>query len=159
MRTEKLLRNVFVHYGHKNFDRNLFVVPKNRMIFNKPEGGLWASPEDSSFGWKQWNEQEEFRPCREDECFRFRLRQDAKVFVIDSVEKAKTLPQLKMPEEFSKLEAIYSIMGYVYPDFERIMEDYDALLYLQTSDPGLYNALYGWDCDSILVLNPDVIEL
>ena len=53
------------------------------------------------------------------------------------------------------------IVGYK-PDFEKIMAmGYDVIDYRLSDDISgigkLYWCLYGWDCDSILVLNPNVI--
>ena len=39
-------------------------------------------------------------------------------------------------------------------DFERVAKDYD---FIDFKVKELYYQLYGWDLDSILVLNPDVI--
>ena len=43
-------------------------------------------------------------------------------------------------------------------DFESLSKSYDAIeLHLSDSEDNLYMMLYGWDCDSILIMNPDVI--
>ena len=42
-------------------------------------------------------------------------------------------------------------------DFEKLASRYDAIEVLISKDGRLYSALYGWDCDSILILNPNVI--
>lgn len=44
-------------------------------------------------------------------------------------------------------------LGY---DFERIAKEYDVIDFKIGE---LYMALYGWDVDSIVVLNPDVIKV
>ena len=45
------------------------------------------------------------------------------------------------------------------PDFEKMLADgWDAIEFRLSEDSELYWALYGWDCDSILVMNPDVVE-
>jgi len=156
MTDQKYIHGIFVHYGHDHFEKNRFMIPKNRPGFNKPSGGLWASPEDAPYGWKEWNESEEYAPCEETNCFRFHLSENARVLVIDSVEKAKKmLKSAPLSAEMLFLERIG--MGYILPDFERLAKDYDAILYLQSSDRRLYNAMYGWDCDSILILAPDVV--
>ena len=50
------------------------------------------------------------------------------------------------------------------PDFEEIMSlGYDAIDYRLSDEVGafafdsLYWCLYGWDCDSILILNKDIV--
>ena len=48
----------------------------------------------------------------------------------------------------------------VVPDFEKMVEDgVDAIkLNLSKGDYELYYEFYGWDCDSILIMNPDIIR-
>lgn len=36
-------------------------------------------------------------------------------------------------------------------------KDYDAVEVLISEDRRLYQQLYGWDCDSILIMNPDIV--
>ena len=43
-------------------------------------------------------------------------------------------------------------------DFEALMQaGVDAVEFNLSKDYELYWALYGWDCDSILILNPEII--
>jgi hypothetical protein len=141
----------YIHYGHTSFDRDKFDKPRNRRVFTKPEGGFWASPVDAKFGWKQWCEEENFRDCRKDNSFTFTLSETAKVITIRTVEEAKELPRVK--DEFSP-------DSWITPDFEKLVADgWDAVELVLSSDWRLYNFLYGWDCDSIVILNPDVMIL
>ena len=140
----------YIHYGHKKFDSNLFCPIKNRRCFTKPHGGLWASPVAAKFGWKNWNDGEHFCECREENSFIFTLRENAQVITIRSVEEAKRLPQNHDPE--------FDFDLWVTPDFEKLVESgYDAIELVLSADWELYLALYGWDCDSILILNPEVV--
>ena len=139
----------YIHYGHKHFDRTLFIPIRNCPSFTKPHGGLWASPVDAEFGWKEWCKQEDFRECNLNNSFTFTLSENARVLTILSVAGAKCLPQVR--NEFA-------LPWWVIPDFEKLVEQgYDAIELKLSNDWGLYQALYGWDCDSIVVLNPDVI--
>ena len=42
-------------------------------------------------------------------------------------------------------------------DFEKLSKSYDVIEVNISADRDLYWELYGWDCDSILVMNPSVI--
>ena len=140
----------YIHYGHKKFDRSTFRFVKNRWGFTKPCGGLWASPVDAEFGWKNWNDSEHFCECCEENSFTFSLRENAQVITIRSVEEAKLLPMACYPEFHFDL--------WITPDFEKLEDlGYDAIEIVLSADWRLYQTLYGWDCDSILVLNPEVI--
>ena len=133
---------MYIHYGAKAFDRTKFAPIKNRTCGSKPFGGLWASPVDAKFGWKEWNDIEEFRTCDPKNAFRFTLAEGARVLRIDSLDKLSEIPVNKPAYHF---------------DFEDVAKRYDAVECCLSEAPALYNALYGWDCDSILVLNQDVI--
>lgn len=148
---------IYIHYGSRRFDSDRFEQPKNREYHNKPEGGFWASPVDAEYGWKQWNDDSQFIECDEDNSFKFTLKDGAKVFHIYSKDDIDKLP-LQKGTESNKI--------YLFPDFEKMVDDeYDAIEYhLSEQKPhkewtdGIYHLLYGWDCDSILILNKDVIE-
>ena len=44
-------------------------------------------------------------------------------------------------------------------DFEKLAEIYDAMVVYISADYNLYYRLYGWDVDSVLVFNPNVVEV
>ena len=119
----------------------------------KPRTGLWASPIDSEWGWKEWCESEDFRDCNKDNSFTFKLHPYARVFEIHDLDDLEKLPVMDHP-----LSAIsYGL------DFEEIAKNYDAIF---LSDEGQAktrmshpSSLYGWDCECILVLNKEVIKL
>jgi hypothetical protein len=139
----------YIHYGHKSFDRNRFAPIRNRRCFTKPDGGLWASPVDAEFGWKQWCDENEFRECNMKNSFTFTLTPEARVLRIDTTGVLDALPQIK--DEFS-------YPGWCQLDFEKLLEQgYDAVELVLSANYQLYWTLYGWDCDSIVVMNPDVI--
>ena len=137
----------YIHYGHKHFDINLFCPISNREIFTKPFGGLWASRADAKYGWKEWNDDEQFRECNEENSFIFQLSDTARILTINS------------SDDLKKLTKTYR--GFFVPcclDFEQLSQKYDAIEVNISSDRRLYWDLYGWDCDSILVMNPEVIR-
>ena len=138
----------YIHYGHKHFDPYLFCPISNRGQWVKPTGGLWASPIDASFGWKDWNRDSRFVTCNDDNSFTFTLKDGARLLVIADNDFLKKLPQIT---------AEYMHDLWCMLDFEKLSEDYDAIELVLSADSRLYWSLYGWDCDSILVMNPNVV--
>jgi hypothetical protein len=143
--------NTYIHYGHKEFDINKFITPKSRQWYNKPLGGLWASKVNAKFGWKNWCKRVNCSLCDTKQSFKFKISDNAKILYINCVEDVKKLPDQQTDLSLTCLKTV---------DFERLIEDgVDAIEFNISNDWGLYEALYGWDCDSTLILNPDVIEV
>lgn len=139
----------YIHYGHNRFLPHRFKPVENDSCLPKPWGGLWASPVDAAYGWKEWCEIEGFHTDNLKKHFVFTLREDAKVLYITSEDQLSDLPKKKTFP--------YSSM-WMAMDFEALSrEGFDAVEVSISSDPRLYWSLYGWDCDSIVVMNPDVI--
>ena len=145
----------YIHYGHKEYNANLFVEPVNKEMFNKPIGGLWASSLEAPFGWKQWCTAENYCVCNDDNAFIFELSKNANIY------------QINCKTDIEKLPLIQSIIHtpWLCPDFETIKKSgIDVIQYNLSNDTtknwcdSLYFALYGWDCDCILVLNKNVIK-
>lgn len=137
----------YIHYGHNNFDITKFDKIANIPAFTKPFGGLWGSRVDSENGWKSCCE--EFGLNRNlDEYFIFSLKETSNILTIDRCERLLDLPRANDGMKLS----IYTVL-----DFEELAKEYDAVEVLISEDGYLYRELYGWDCDSILVMNPDII--
>ena len=139
----------YIHYGCKSFEKGLFTSVVNAMLSTKPMGGLWASRIDAAYGWKEWCNSSDFRDCTEENSFTFSLSNNARVLYTNSVNDLEDLPELH--NEFG-------ICSWKLLDFEELAKTYDAIEVNISSDPELYFALYGWDCDSILIMNPNIIE-
>ena len=135
----------YIHYGSNEFDINKFEKIKNKEEFVKPLGGLWASRKDISTGWMNWCKNTGF-DTKLDEYFIFSLKEDTKILTIDNNEQLKELPKLNN-----------SFGLYCNLDFEKLSEEYDAIEVLISKDQNLYFSLYGWDCDSIVIMNPSKI--
>ena len=138
----------YIHYGHKHFKPELFCPILNEGRFTKPLGGLWGSPVDASFGWKDWNRDSRFVICNEENSFTFTLKEGARILFIADDDFLKGLPQLECEPTLSMWCTL---------DFEKLAEEYDAIELDLSADGRLYWSLYGWDCDSILVMNPNVV--
>lgn len=162
----------YIHYGHKKFDKDLFEPIKNyghkkfdkglfdpiKNCFIKPSGGLWASPIDANFGWKDWCDVEQFRACNEENSFTFTLKPNANVYEIHNLEDLWKLPY-KNPFSKEPYNPEYKIFpDNYYIDFEKCVEQGIDAIELCNIQRTLYYALYGWDCESILILNEDIIQ-
>lgn len=140
----------YIHYGSKKFEKDHFTDISNHPYMTKPFGGLWASRVNAIYGWKDWCDSSEFRKCKEENSFSFVLSENARVLYINSVEDLEGLPEVRsnsgFPSSFKTL------------NFEELKKNYDAIEVNISWDRELYFLLYGWDCDSILIMNPDIIE-
>lgn len=141
----------YIHYGSKHFDINRFTPIKNEPLFTKPMGGLWASKVDDNYGWKKWCKNNGVYIDELEEYFIFTLKEDARILEINDIKDLEPLPKCKKIDEFDFLN-----IGWVFLDFEEIQKQYDAI-FVNISDRGLYYALSGWDCNSLLVMNSDCI--
>lgn len=139
----------YIHYGSAKFDKSKFKVIENIQFFNKPNGGLWGCEVGTKFGWKEFCELENIDWVNLSDSFEFELTPEARVLRLHNLDDYV---------EFRSKYAINDIgiklaLGY---DFERIAKEYDVIDFKVGE---LYMALHGWDVDSIVVLNPDVIKI
>ena len=139
---------IYVHYGHKKFCKEMCRPIENIQLFTKPRGGFWASRIDAKFGWKDWCIDEEFRDIDENDAFRFKLKNDAKVLYINNTDILSRLPMAQ-----NRGTDIF-----IFLDFEKLSKEYDAIEVNISECRDLYYSLCGWDCDSILIMNTDIIE-
>lgn len=140
------MSETYIHYGHKHFEKGLFKPITNRRHLTKPNGGFWASNINAKCGWKDWCESEEFRDCNKENSFSFIILDSAKILRVNSM------------NDISDLPIIAKMSSWICLDFEELSKEYDAIEVNISEDEMLYWNLYGWDCDSILVMNPDVIQ-
>lgn len=154
------MSKIYIHYGSDKFDPKKFKTIKNVMISTKPEGGLWGSPLDSEEGWKEWCERNNFRTNLLEKFFVFSLKPGTRLLFLDEVTQLDDLPKVKNPAIFDNFNLWCCL------DFEKLSEQYDAIEITLSHEKshryefwgGLYDKLYGWDCDSICIMNPNCIN-
>lgn len=145
-----LLAAALVHFGSTSYDLSKVEPIKNDNRC-KPKGGLWISPVNSNWGWKDWCESKNFRDCDLANSFQLKLKSTANVFVIDSYSDLKNAPliDLKIGEHYHKQ----------YLDFELLAKTYDAIWLTEKVQNETHLSrplsLYGWDCESVLIMNPN----
>ena len=157
------MSTVYIHYGSDHYDPEKFMPIKNNPLFVKPEGGIWSSPENAPYGWKEWCEDQDFHTEKLEKHFRFAFAPHANILQINCRGDLAELPIVE-PPMVNGVAFPTSIMPWVLLDFEKLLaEGVDAIQVNMSSDTAinfddrLYQALYGWDCDSVLVMNKDVI--
>jgi hypothetical protein len=167
----------YIHYGSDAFIPEYFQPVQNNQFYSiKPEGGLWASPKNGRFTWKDFCEGDNFQTEALEYSFEFELKPNAKILEIKTITDLNRVPatdsngkryyssfqessegifldQKKFMEYMSEVQR-YG-MNYKI-DFVEINKEYDAV-YVDGADIYLHWALYGWDCETLLILNPDVI--
>ena len=126
----------------------------------KPVGGLWTSPVDSTDGWELWSKHNDYRSERLEESFIVTLRSDAKILVIDSMrdledahKKFGTVDKSRTHQELFMTSL----------NFENIAKEFDAIHLTEKGQIdtrfGRPFTLYGWDCESVLVLKRAAIVI
>ena len=140
---------IYIHYGHSKFYPAMPTDLRNNFM-NKPESALWASREDCDSNWRIWCENENFKD--EDyfkRYFRFKLRNPDRVYELRNMADYIKLP--KKPN-------LFNFPKYLIDFYEVKRQGWDAIeLFLYGSedkfDFDLHMNIYGWDCNSIVILN------
>lgn len=149
--SDNINEKTYIHYGHDHFNINYFSPVKN-FLPTKPCDGLWACDVESNYNWKDWCEDNDFE-LDSNLFFKFKLKENAKILKINDINDLNKIPVIS-----------YSPINKIFPkekiyDFESLNGIYDAIEIFISKDPLLYYRFYGWDIDSLLVLNPNVISL
>jgi hypothetical protein len=160
-----ILKNLsieLIHYGKNVFTSSKFQPIKNKSYRNKPKGGFWASPVGCDRSWKEFysdivadDEENNYW----DRNFTFTY---TGTFLV--IRGALDLNDLPWKQPYVKKNGSKIPVGTgLVPDFEKLKAaGIDAILYYETGDAYdwiyEYNKdLYGWDCTSVLILNPNPI--
>lgn len=151
------MKTKFITYGFE-YNPEKWREIKNRRFCGKPDGGLWGSPVDSSWGWKDWCDSEDFRQeTGFNSGFTWELSDPSRILILDCMKTYQELPGLYkikyLDEPFAG--------GSESLNFERISQDYDAILLTENGLDELRGDFslnfYSWDCESIIALNRNAI--
>ena len=158
------LPKYWIHLGNAALSPYYFGEISNCYGFTKPSGGLWASPlalhNNYVSDWHECSEMMGFTIPPEACVFEF--KKDARVFIIDSQPDLMKLFQIV--GDYTPVELDFELTRMKTLDFEKASKLYDVIYLtergqlttrLPIENPS-YN-LYGWDCESCVVLNFDVI--
>lgn len=113
----------------------------------KPEGGLWASPINAEWGWKQWCEAENYGNLSSS----FTYFVDGEIMVIDNLADLHKMPWVIFYETLH------------YPDYEATSKKFDAIYLTENGQQATRfsypQSLYGWDCECLLIMNPHAVAI
>lgn len=129
-----------IHYGAPEYIKSKFKGITSRSHQNKPLGGLWTSPIESSYGWKDWSEDNDFGDLSRS----FKIKFSGDVLIIDNEADMLNLPWIDdRTIDFTLIDA----------DAIHLTEkgEHDTRLTWPKS-------LYGWDCETFLIFNRDCIQ-
>lgn len=145
-----------IHIDPEKFNR---ISNGRHMYLNKPSGGLWCSPVNSNYSWKDWCNGEGYNVGSLKTWTKFKLKETANILVIDSlvdlVRISKKYPLIPPhPITFDRLI-----------NFEDIEKDgYDGVLLTECGNSqchltGISIDLNAWDCESMVLFNLEHIEI
>lgn len=147
-----------IHYGTSYINLSLILPIKNKLFSNKPEGGLWCSPLESEDGWKEFLISNDWNIDTLEKPVIFELKPDSKILKIDSYEDLKNCVSIfekKFYPEHSYLKD--------FLDYEKLALEYDVIWLTANGQYDTRMAfdtnLYGWDCECLLILNQNCLNI
>lgn len=155
-----MINDIFVVYGINKLEKKKFKKIKNRTFFNKPRGGLWASPLHSKKSWREWCLEENFNISDLDKYCMFRLKKDSKIYTITNGNDLESCPKtIKYEITPTHINKFIDFEGLRKMGYDGIFAS--AIGVCITSAPSYYAYesmdLYGWDVESLLLFNYDCI--
>lgn len=138
--------STYIHCGSDKFDITKFEKVKNFIGYSKPiDGGLWASPVNSKYAWK---EAPVIKRLQDKKSFSFKISDSAKIL---KIEKKEDL--INLPRTIEDGKGMFNISL----DFEKISQEYDMIYCNAIPESELDKLLPKWECECILVMNPQII--
>jgi len=142
----------------KAYDPSKFEPITNKSFINKPKGGLWTSPfaPDKGSEWIEWCKNENFGVKDEGSPISIlKVKDDGKFLLISTLKDLVEILQIFQEKTFQG--------NYFDPvlDYESLAQSIDGI-YLTTAGQWAtrltHPGLYGWDCETVFIMNKDVID-
>lgn len=142
--------------GISELSKEKFAPIKNRFMKLKPAGGLWASPywSDNEYvsSWHEWCSSEMPKWVSNDTVV-LDIKDTAKVYTINSKKDLRNLIKI-----VGGITRKYITVDGKSINFEEASKVYDVIYLSKRGQERTYFELYGWDCESTLILNWECIK-
>lgn len=148
------IESQYIHYGTNVFDKELFINVKNDGM--KPIGGFWASLVNDDYGWINWTTENDYEIVTH-KWIKFILNSN-RILYLASYDELANLPHSTKENELDKY-LIYDDLKHHYLDFEKLARSYDGMYVKITNDWRFEWGLQLWDCNSLLLFNPNVLQV
>ena len=155
--------------GRDKFDPAKFDEVRNTKsyghILMKPKGGIWTSPLDSTYGWKDWCKAEGFMKERLDKYII--LQFTGTLYVIDGLADLLEMPINNHRVHTMNMGTVAASQPYNIPEAELDFvsmkkQGIDAIhLTIKGEHRTRFSSpwsLYGWDCETVYVMNQESIK-
>ena len=137
-----------VHYGASEYSSEKFRPISDIPFMNKPSGGLWTSPLNSDWGWKDWCKAEDFGNLSQS----FLVDFEGSLLKIDGYDDMLKLPWIENRGiHFVSFQALCA-GGFYFDAIHLTVRGEQKTRFTFPKN------LYGWDCECVLVINPDSIR-
>ena len=150
-------RKIYVHYGSDFLNMEM---PMEEWDGGDKPKGIWASPKNTSWGWKNWCEYEDFEIRKLKLSFEFKLKRKSKILEIREFKDIK--PYLKEIENKGLWWPSW-YEDYKYQlDKKKLYNEFDGMeLFMRNNYGYFHNYSHDfttWDVDSIVIWNLNIIE-
>jgi hypothetical protein len=161
-KADDIKNETLIHYGADVFDKKLF-LPIGKSSWRKPTGGLWTSPINSNYGWKQWCKDEHFYKKNLKKSFKLQLKSNARILLIHCLSDLKRLKSNYLLPPHLVKKTFGDDFNTRFPDFEYYSKKYDAIW---LTEQGRWKTrltrpytLYGWDMETVFIMNPNCFKI
>ena len=162
----------YIHYGASKYNDQILKDQIDELVASnykqirltgKPVG-LYSSPVNTKWGWKDFCECEDFHTDCLDKYFKFTLSENAKILNVNT--EYDIIPYIISYEYKETFDPLISADFRNITDCcdridqKKLMEEYDGMeLYMDKNwDQLRYSMFYTWDVDTLVVWNPDIIK-
>lgn len=167
------MSKTYIHFGKNAFNKSLceenIKQIRNRYeefhpYLNKPTNCFWASDVKSLYGWKHFCMHTNYnhydipfnKNISEQNYFKFKLSNKANILELKTIEDFENFKNISDNKIY--LKNPFDNENLITFDYVKLLKDYDGLEINADSNFELKSLFGGWDCDSIVISNSNIIK-